>query len=273
MSWIKIQTTIHDAPAVLAIAERTKLNEYHVVGCLVAIWSWADNLTADGHIDHATAAQIDRKAMKKGFADAMCAVGWLQIDESGVTFPGWSSHNGESAKARAETNRRVTKHRELARSGNAESVTSCNAKSVTDTVTKALPDKIREDKIRGENTNTPLPPAGGMGEGVAVLTHFPIPQATPRICYPGALNEPRFIAVFEREWLPHLAERNRRMPSNITVDKQLAQLSEHRDPIAAIECLQEAMRLGFVAPLKHRPKHAEKPPAPAPIMNAREYAI
>jgi hypothetical protein len=30
----------------------------------------------------------------------MVSVGWLEIDESGVTFPNFDRHNGESAKAR-----------------------------------------------------------------------------------------------------------------------------------------------------------------------------
>ena len=101
MPWIKIQTTIIDDPAVSAIGARLRMAEAHVVGSLVAVWSWADSLTASGFVQHATAANIDRRAGKKGFADAMTCVGWLRIEADGVLFPRWDRHNGESAKARA----------------------------------------------------------------------------------------------------------------------------------------------------------------------------
>lgn len=101
MSWIKVQTTLATDPAVASIGARLRLADVHVVGCLVAVWSWADSLTADGFVQHATAAQIDRLAGKKGFADAMSAVGWLRLDPAGVVFPKWDRHNGASGKARA----------------------------------------------------------------------------------------------------------------------------------------------------------------------------
>lgn len=101
MPWIKIQTNLIDVPEVSAIGMRLRIAPAHVVGCLVAVWSWADALTDDGLVQHATAELIDRKAGKKGFAEAMTGVGWLRIELSGVVLPKWDRHNGESAKARA----------------------------------------------------------------------------------------------------------------------------------------------------------------------------
>lgn len=101
MSWIKVKTTLTTEPAVSAIASQVKRPENHVVGCLVAVWSWADNLTADGFVQHANLSLIDKIAGVKGFGSAMCSVDWLRATDGGVTFPRWERHNGQSAKARA----------------------------------------------------------------------------------------------------------------------------------------------------------------------------
>lgn len=164
MPWIKIQTTLIDDPAVSAIGTRLRMVEAHVVGCLVAIWSWADSLTANGFIQHATAAQVDRKAGKKGFAEAMVAVGWLRIEPEGVTFPRWDRHNGESAKARAGE----AEAKRLARSGirrrsGPDPESGPPPPDVSGQVSgqngDKCPDQRREEEKRVENTNPPIPPA------------------------------------------------------------------------------------------------------------------
>jgi hypothetical protein len=47
----------------------------------------------------------------------MKSVGWLIGDDMAFSFPNFDRHNGETAKKRAETTKRVKKHR------NAKSVT------------------------------------------------------------------------------------------------------------------------------------------------------
>lgn len=99
--WIKIRVNLPADPAVDHIATATRLHPARVVGSLVAIWTWADALTADGFVRLAGPSRIDTIAGKKGFAEAMQAAGWLTIETDGIRFPGWGRHNGQSAKARA----------------------------------------------------------------------------------------------------------------------------------------------------------------------------
>ena len=73
-----------------------------------------------------------------GFADALQQVGWLACHENEMRLPNFDKHNGQTAKTRAQVNRRVAKHRK-----NTSNQTS---------VTKALPDKNRIDKKK-ENIN------------------------------------------------------------------------------------------------------------------------
>lgn len=131
--WLKIEHTTPDKPEVIMMAARLKTDSDSIVGKLLRIWIWADQNTIDGNAVAVTSAFLDRLTGRKGFASAMRACGWLTGEDGALSFPGFSKHNGRSAKARAETNRRVSKHRR----GNA---------NVTDeTLQKPLPEKRREE--------------------------------------------------------------------------------------------------------------------------------
>jgi hypothetical protein len=66
-------------------------------------------------------------------------VGWLTGENYQITFPNFVEHNGSTAKKRAKTQQRVTKHR--------------NARSVTDVTLKALPEKRREEKSNNTSSD------------------------------------------------------------------------------------------------------------------------
>ena len=138
-AWIKIEDTTPDKPEVWAMAAKLGIDADAVVGKLVRIWIWADHQTIDGNAQSVTKALLDRCAGVAGFADAMMEAGWLVATPAGVSFVNFDRHNGETAKKRAQTSRRVQRHR--AQSG------SCNAVSVTSGVTKALPEKRREESL------------------------------------------------------------------------------------------------------------------------------
>lgn len=276
MSWIKIQTTLIDDPAVSAIAARLRMTEAHVVGCLVAVWSWADNLTVDGFVLHATPAQVDRKAGKKGFAEAMEDVGWLGHDPLAVWFPKWDRHNGDSAKARAgeAESKRMSRQGKLRACGLVDVAPSGQgSKKMSGQMSgqnrDECPDQIRLDKIK---YNPPIPQNGKSREGGGEAAPSQAAEPNPRIHYPPPLANPQFIAVFEGEWLPYLASNNQRMPSNFTVDSQLRQMASHNNVQTAIDCMQSAIRLGLRAPLKNRPRATPPASQPEPV-NAGTIAL
>jgi len=135
--WIKIEAATPSKPEVDAIAEALGATVNEVVGALVRLWIWADQQTIDGNATSVTKTAIDRHSGVTGFADALLSpsISWLQESETGgFRFPNFDRHNGQTAKTRALTSKRVAACKQ--RKGNAEVTPG------------ALP---REEKRREEN--------------------------------------------------------------------------------------------------------------------------
>jgi len=157
MAWIKIEHGTPDKPEVNIIAEFLRIDPDSVVGKLFRIWEWADRNSVDGNAVPVTDSFLDRLTQCKRFACAMRAAGWLAGENGALIFPRFARHNGETAKARAETNRRVTEHRKRKHKCNGNIVTD-----VTETpLQQPLPDKSKSKKET--SSLTPLPPGGGNG--------------------------------------------------------------------------------------------------------------
>lgn len=128
MTWIKVRTNLDTDPRVIAMAGELSVSELHVVGMLWKVWSWADAHSVDGNALCVTDVTLDRFTGVTGFAQALRNVRWLVTEDGTLTFPNFREHNGETAKKRAQTAKRVSKHR--------------NA----DVTLDALPEKRREEK-------------------------------------------------------------------------------------------------------------------------------
>ena len=109
--WIKMRTALANDPSVIAMAGALNVDEFEVVGMLHHLWSWADAQSRDGHVPGVTKKWIDRYVHRDGFANAMCAAGWLVVDDSGIEFPHFERHNGKPAKDRALAGERQRKKR------------------------------------------------------------------------------------------------------------------------------------------------------------------
>jgi hypothetical protein len=125
--WIKLSTDLWDAPEIIEIVELTGLMDDAVVGKVARIWSWFDRHTENGTA-RITLAYLNHLVSCPQFAEAMCAVGWLLVNGRHVQLPRFDRHNGQTAKARALTARRVKRSRNAAER------------------TTALPEKSREEK-------------------------------------------------------------------------------------------------------------------------------
>jgi hypothetical protein len=146
--WIKFECTLPEKPEVLAITAALGLDDPDAtVGKLMRLFRWFDQHTTDGNAARVTPALLDKAIGVTGLTQAVIDVGWLHLDPSGLRLEKFDRHNGSSAKARAQTAKRVANHR-----SNAESTDSRNAASVTSAL-------AREEKRR-EERNTPLPPKG-----------------------------------------------------------------------------------------------------------------
>jgi hypothetical protein len=158
--WIKMRADLAEDPAVISIGAQLGMDEFSVVGRLQCLWAWADGQSRDGHASGVTQQWVDRKVQRDGFAQAMCNVGWLVVDNSGVTFPNFDNHNGDTAKTRALGTKRKQKER-AAPVGHAHV-----AGSVPD-MSRSERDKseTREEKRREEKEEPPNPPQAGGGGG------------------------------------------------------------------------------------------------------------
>lgn len=149
--WIKFEASTPEKREVFSITAAMGWTDPDLtVGKLLKVWRWFDQQTVGGNADGVTLALLDSIIGVTGFAQAMCNVGWLVSDEHGVSLPNFDRHNGKTAKERALTAKRVSKHKTNA---------SNNAKGNAGTVSGALP---KEEKNREELKEPPKPPAGGL---------------------------------------------------------------------------------------------------------------
>lgn len=171
--WIKMRVSLPDDPAVIGMAAALGMDEFSVVGRLHALWSWADVQSRDGHAHGVTAAWINRKVQRDGFAEAMVAVGWLEIGDDGVNFPNFALHNGDTAKSRALGANRKQKQR-ASSTGHADGhdgVSSMSRNQRDENVTRE--EKRREESSvpDGTGAKAPLTPDEIIfGYGVPLLT-------------------------------------------------------------------------------------------------------
>lgn len=136
--WIKFEVATSDKPEVWAIAGELGIDPDAVVGKLLRVWAWFDQHTTDGNAPSVTSALLDRCVGVTGFCKAVTLAGWMVDDGNTISLPNFDAHNGETAKKRCQTAKRVAKHKK----GNAID----NAKVTQSALPNALPrEDTRED--------------------------------------------------------------------------------------------------------------------------------
>ena len=144
MAWLKVEVQTPDKPEVFDIADQLGIDPDAAFGKCFRIWSWFDAHTTNGKPNGVGVSDslLDRVAGVSGFAKAMYSAGWLEYDGECYGMVNFDVHNGESAKQRAMTAKRVAKHSQ-----------KTNAKPNAISVSPAL---AREEKIREEVNIEPL---------------------------------------------------------------------------------------------------------------------
>lgn len=249
--WIKLEMTTPDKPEVVRIASLLRMDQDAALGKLIRIWVWADQNSIAGDNVAVTEAFLDRLTNKRGFAAAMRTVNWLEGQDGALVFPGFHRHNGKTAKARAETNRRVADHRDRERNAAVEpspedSKRGGNVNVTHEALPIPLPEKRREDEI----PPNPHDPGGGdhLDHIPSTVTPFAVHSA-PRQAYPDVLRaSPAFVSCWEDKWLPYLVQRKGgRSPAIMTLEKQL-QTCARLGPAKAIGALESAIEKEWAAP-------------------------
>jgi hypothetical protein len=212
--WIKIEHVTPDKPEVWQIAETLGIDADAVVGKLVRIWVWADQQTTDGNARSVTKALLDRISGVTGFAAAMVEAGWLQQAEGGVQFVNFERHNGETAKQRALTAKRVQKHR-AAGAAETKVKRQCNAAGVT----SPLPEKRREEKNNKTDIETrtharAIDDSAAADPPVTPVTTTPASSVVTdldgpgeQIIVPERMQHPDVMAA-ARRWFRHLQQKD-----------------------------------------------------------------
>ncbi len=96
---------------VLRVSEIMDISANDAACFCMAVWTWADENTADGNAVGVTAAQLSAAVRIPGIAEAMEKVGWITRSSDGLSFPNWDRYNSSSAKARLQAAARVRRHR------------------------------------------------------------------------------------------------------------------------------------------------------------------
>ncbi len=109
--WIKFEAGTPDKPEVWAIASQLSIDPDAAVGKLLRVWVWFDQHTENGNAPAVTKMLLDRLVGVPGFCDAVVRAGWLADDGTTISISKFERHNGETAKSRALTAKRVAKHK------------------------------------------------------------------------------------------------------------------------------------------------------------------
>jgi hypothetical protein len=140
--WIKIEHALPDKPEVMDMAAILGIDADAVVGKLIRVWTWFDNHTVNGNAPVTVRALLDRYTGVSNFILTMQDVGWISEQDGLLTISHFDRHNGQTAKNRANTNRRVAKSRKC----NGASVTNVTDGELRLPLQKPLPEKRREEK-------------------------------------------------------------------------------------------------------------------------------
>jgi len=146
--WIKMRTDLFTHPKVVRISSALNADRLRTVGGLMSVWCLFDAHSFDGQLEGYTFETVDDLIGWKGFAAAMNKVGWLDESHEGLALPRFDTHNGTSAKRRAQ---------ETGRKREARSSASDADKKRT-----------REEKRREEEKEPPNPPSPTGDEGAEV---------------------------------------------------------------------------------------------------------
>lgn len=153
--WLKMTHALPEKPEVLAIAGKTRLNRFEVVGRLFTLWRWFDINTTDGNAAGVTSVTLEAclfgYSTDTNFVSEVLAVRWLNENDNGISVVNFDEHISESAKTRAQTAKRVAKSKSKSKSN-----AIGNGEGVTYSVTKTVP---REEKRR-EEKKTEKEPSG-----------------------------------------------------------------------------------------------------------------
>lgn len=198
---MKFEKSTLDKPEVFEMAEMLDIDPDAVVGKLLRVWNWFDDQSHNGDAPVTVRALLDRYTGVTGFTQSMESVGWLRVEGKTMSLPNFDRHNGQTAKNRALTAKRMAKSR-----------SKSDAKSDAPIVTPSSPEKRIEEK------SNVLAKANTKGSKKK-------PHELP-------FDSQKFTDAWN-EWQTYLTQK-RKKPTKLTTTKQLNQLSKLNEDDAII---------------------------------------
>ena len=170
--WIKMRAALFTHPKVIRMTSALKADTLRTVGGLMSVWCLFDAHSIDGRLDGYTPEVLDDHLRWPGFSKAMIDVGWLESDgAAGLDLPRFDTHNGQSAKRRAQ---------ETERKRNARKVSASEAdkkRTREEKRREELKEEIHTSRVNNCDEQKPLEPVGSASpEGSASdsCPHFEI---------------------------------------------------------------------------------------------------
>lgn len=167
--WIKMRIDLQSHPKIVRILSATESDKFRVIGGLHAVWSIFDTHSEDGVLKGYSTKALDHVIGWDGFSKQLVEVGWLHELTESLVMPGFSEHNGQSAKRRAEDQKRKRESRK-----DTQSVRNLSANDEDENGT-------REEKRREEEKQKPCPQ---QAENVHQFRFAEIQETYNRICSP-----------------------------------------------------------------------------------------
>lgn len=200
--WIKWVKGLSKRPEVLDIASALQVSRREAASLCCEVWEWADDNVDPGdetdecpgfvRMRSASCHTIDGLAGVAGLADAMVAVGWLEVRNGSVMFPRFGRHNGKHAKRRIlDAERQRTKRQGKRTNVRTESGSEAD-KSVT-----------REEESFNSKSNSPPPTRKAVWEESGKLISAWNSTPGTRYC-PGEMSLPPQdlgARVTDNDWL------------------------------------------------------------------------
>lgn len=206
--WIKMRIDLQSHPKVVRIMSAMRphdvqsvTDKFRVVGGLHAVWGVFDTHSEDGVLRGYTPEALDHIVGWDGLARAMESVGWLVYDgEETLTLPEFTEHNGQSAKRRAEDQKRKRDAR--------KSVRNLSGNDADKVRTKCGPEKRREEKKEKEPPNPPSQTKQKQKSAITFKTWIAsIPEGQKAIpadhhvfAYADSVGLPRTLLVLAWRW-------------------------------------------------------------------------
>lgn len=196
-------------PKVVRIVSALKADRLRVVGALHAVWSVFDEHSTDGILPGYSLEMMDEEIGWPGFSQAMHDIRWLERDDDcGLKLPEFSTHNGQTAKRRAQESERKARER------NAGAIDPQSVRTVS--ASKADKKRTREEKRREEASKE----ANASLDGFEVVV--PTNSKTPPTVSNGVTPGSRIWDAYSEAY----ARRYRVVPTrNATVNAQLARFA------------------------------------------------